>query len=178
MLTVLAALFVPIVGGLVYVGFWTINSLLRTCTERTYSFSTYSRGETYTVCTNPGSAWIIPLLIIAPFLVLLYLYARVKIKNPARRAALVTALIAVAFVAEFVGGAALILTGVGGFVYLILVPIMIGWISVWYHRHIGREFSAENTVPINQINYPPPVQTTENHDQEPPEPIPPTSIAQ
>jgi len=143
-LTVLAALFVPIVAALVYFGFWTINMLLRRCTDRTYGISGYS-DQHYTVCTNPGAAWIIPLLIIAPFLVLLYLYARVRMRNPLGRATLVTALIAVAFTAEFFGGAILILTGVGGIVYIILVPVIIGWITVWYHRHLGKE--ANNVAP-------------------------------
>lgn len=137
LLTVLAALFVPITGALVYFGYWTINLLLRTCTDRTYEFSGSLGSDHYTVCTNPGPAWIIPLLIIAPFLVLLYLYSRVRIENPLKRAILVTALIAVAFTAEFLGGAALILTGVGGIVYLIMIPIVVGWITVWYHRHYG-----------------------------------------
>src|SRR6476469_2720199 len=51
-LTVLAILFVPITGALVYFGFWTINSLLRTCTERTIESSHYIGTDHYTVCTN------------------------------------------------------------------------------------------------------------------------------
>lgn len=184
LLTVLAALFVPIVGVLVYLGFWTINLLLRTCTEHSYQFSSSLGRESYTVCTNPGAGWIIPLLIIAPFLVLLYLYARVRIENPLKRATLVTALIAVAFTAEFFGGAALILTGVGGIVYLILVPIIVGWITVWYHRHIGKEVSDGGVAPTIQAAYPAQEQVTEHHDEgqtitkEPPQQDPPTTSTQ
>lgn len=169
MLTVLAALFVPIVGALVYFGFWTINMLLRTCTEHTYQFSSSYGPDSYTVCTNPGAASIIPLLIIAPFLVLLYLYARVHIEKPVKRAALVTTLIAIAFTAEFFGGAALILTGVGGIVYLIMIPIVVGWITVWYHRHIGKEVSEGGAPSIKAAE-----QATEHHEENPTKPEEPS----
>lgn len=184
MLTVLAALFVPITGALVYFGFWTINLLLRTCTEHSYKLSGSIGRETYNVCTNPGSASIFPLLIIAPFLVLLYIYARVHIEKPLKRATLVTALIVVAFTAEFFGGAALILTGVGGIVYLIMVPFVVGWITVWYHRHIGKEVSDSGIAPTIQAAYPAQEQATEHHDQEstntpePPQQNPPATSAQ
>lgn len=161
MLTVLSALFVPIVGALVYLGFWLINSMLSSCTEKTYRYS-----EAYTVCTNPGAAAIWPLLIIAPFLVLWFLYSRVQIEKPVKRALLVTTLIAVAFTAEFFGGAVLILTGVGGIVYLILVPIIVGWITVWYHRHIGKEVSDGGIAPTIQAALPTQEQATEQHDEE------------
>jgi len=163
LLKVLAALFVPIVGVLVYLGFWTINSLLTTCTERTIG----RYADTYTTCTNPGAIAIWPLLLIAPMLVLWFLYSRVQIEKPAKRAMLVTTFIAIAFTAEFFGGAYLILTGVGGIVYLILVPIIIGWITAWYHRHIGKEVSDSNNVaPTIQAAYPAQEQATEHHDQD------------
>ncbi|MCA9332410.1 hypothetical protein KDA00_00895 [Candidatus Saccharibacteria bacterium] len=158
-LTILATLFVPIVGVLVYFGFWTINTLFSTCTTHNYS-GLYRRGATYEVCTNPGSAAILPLLVIVPFLVLFYLYARVRIENPLKRALLVTAIIAIAFTAEFFGGAFLILTGVGGLAYLIMIPIIVGWISVWYYKHLGKEVDDDLDVPkppsasTNNINEP------------------------
>lgn len=184
LLTVLAALFVPITGALVYFGFWTINLLLRTCTDKTYEFSGSMGGSHYTVCTNPGAASIIPLLIIAPFFVLLYLYARVRIENPLKRATLVTALIAIAFTAEFFGGAALILTGGGIFLYLIMVPIVVGWITAWYHHHIGKEISDFGVAPPIQATYPTQEKAMEHHDEEstgpeePPQQSPPTTSAQ
>lgn len=184
LLTVLAALFVPITGALAYFGFWTIDVLLRACTDQTYEFPGSLGNDHYTVCTNPGAAWTIPLLVVAPFLVLLYLYTRVHIKNPLKRATLVTALIAIAFTAEFFGGAALILTGVGGIVYLIMVPIVVGWITVWYHRHIGKEVSDTSTAPSIQAAYPAQEQATEHHDEdstnpeEPPQQNPPAASAQ
>lgn len=184
MLTVIAALFVPIVGALVYFGFWTINRLLGTCTEHTYEFLLSDGPDKYTVCTNPGVAWIIPLLIIAPFFVLLYLYARVRIENPLKRATLVTALIAVAFTAEFFGGAALIVTGVGGIGYLIMVPIIVGWITVWYHRHIGKEVSDGEVAPTIQAAHPAQRQVKEYHNEDqaitkkPPQQNPPATSTQ
>ena len=177
LLTVLAALFVPISGVLVYLGFWLINNLLRACAERSYEFSSSLGRETYTVCTNPGAAWILPLMIITPFLVLWFLYNQVHIEKPLKRATLVTALIAVAFTAEFFGGAFLILTGVGGIIYLILIPIIVGWISVWYHRHIGKGVN-DSPAPSIQAAYPI-EQSTEHHEEdstrqeEPPQQNPP-----
>jgi hypothetical protein len=151
-LTIIASLFVPIVGLLVYFGFWAINVLLETCTERFYQYSNSVGKNSYTVCTNPGSTWIFPLLIIVPFLVLFFLYNRVQIRQPLKRAVLVTLLIAIAFVVEFASGAALILTGVGAFGYILLVPIIVGWISVWYHKNIGKEV---DTIPSVSTTTPP-----------------------
>lgn len=184
LLTVLSALFVPLVGILVYLGFWIINSLLKTCTEKTYEFSSSYGPDTYTICTNPGAASIIPLLIIAPMLVLWFLYSRVHIEKPVKRAVLVTVLIAIAFSIEFFAGAFLILTGIGGIVYLIMVPVIIGWISVWYHRHIGKEVSDGGVAPTIQAAYPAQEQVTEHHDEdstiteEPPQQNPPATNAQ
>lgn len=177
LLTVLAALFLPITGALVYFGSWTLNLVFSNCTESQYSLSGSYANESYKVCTNPGAALTVPLLIIAPLLVLCYLYARVHIEKPLKRAALVTILIAVAFFAELIAGASLILTGVGGIVYLIMVPVVIGWISVWYRRHIGKEVSNDSiTVPIQPMHPVPATQvfTMEQNDQEPPNTEEPT----
>ena len=184
-LTVIATLFIPIVGMLVYLGYWTINSLLTTCKQVTYS----DQLESYSRCTEPGSIAIWPLLIIIPMLVLWFLYASVQVQNPARRAMLVTTFIAIAFTAELFAGAALILTGVGGIVYLIMVPIIIGWITVWYHRRLGAEAAnlaategpslSGFEVPFSESNEP----QTEQNDQEPaeaekpPQQNPPTTSA-
>lgn len=201
--TTLAALFVPIVAALVYFGAWAINTLLRNCQSRGYEFYGSLGGERYQVCTNPGVTAVIPLLIVVPFLVLWFLYGRVHMPKPGRRAFLVTLLIAVAFIAEFFGGAVLILTGVGGIVYLCLVPIIIGWISVWYHRHLGRDMpmtksqsiptvpqaqvlasssplgsSAGTDVPVFPNAASPNQNLTEPHDDTTPQPTPPTASPQ
>ncbi len=156
LLTILAALFVPVVGILVYFGFWTINLVAHRCTLITGDIGS----SPYTVCTTPGSAWVIPLLIVVPLLVLTYLYARVRVQKPFIRAIMVTALIVAAFIGEATGGAMLILTGVGGIVYLILVPVVVGWITVWYHKHIGKEVGYDNVATQHPW---------EPHDQEPPQ---------
>lgn len=172
LLTVLAALFVPIVGVLVYFGAWTINTIFRTCTERSYGTAIGGTRDVYTVCTNPASAAILPLLIIAPMLVLWYLYMRVQIKNPLKRAIMVTFLIALAFIIEFIAGAGMILTGVGGIAYLCLVPVVVGWISVWYHRHIGKEvveLPVSAPQPVNPVNN---SESVENHVEQNEQPKP------
>lgn len=170
LLTVLSALFVPITAGLVYMGFWTLNLIFTTCTMRTYDgliHSTHNHADTYTVCTNPGAASVLPLMVIAPFLVLWFLYARVHIEKPIKRALLVTSLIAVAFTAEFFGGAFLILTGIGAVGYLIMIPIVVGWISVWYHHHIGKEVSDDGP-PVKQVSLE--EEAPEHHEADPPKP--------
>ncbi len=170
LLTLLAALFVPITAGLVYLGFWSINTLLRSCSEQSIIFSGSVIGTPFTTCTNTGSVFIYPSIIIVPFLVLLYLYKRVHIEKPLKRAFLVTSLIAVAFTAELAGGAALIFTGVGGIVYIAMVPVVVGWITIWYHRHLGKEVNKEvlETSTIQAVYPQSPNQDhkMEQHDEE------------
>jgi hypothetical protein len=143
LLTLLAALFAPVTAALVYFGFWSINSLLRTCSDQSFVFSGTVINEPYTTCTNPGSAFIFPLVAIVPFLVIFYLYKRVHIEKPLKRSLLVTSLIATSFAIEAAIGASLIFSGVGIIFYIIMIPVVIGWISIWYHRHIGKEVSKE-----------------------------------
>lgn len=136
--TVIAALFVPIVGGLAYFAFWTIDLFTKTCIESPYWLSNRYAPNTHLVCENLDARWMIPLLIMMLFLVLLYLYTQVHIKQSAARAALMTALIAIAFTVELFGGATLIFTGVG-VVYLIMIPIVVGSITVWHYRHLRKK---------------------------------------
>lgn len=175
LLTVLAAFFMPVVGVLAYFGFWPINrflnQLLSTCTEHSYS------DRAYTVCTKPGALAIGPLLLIVSFLVLWFLYTQVRIEKPVKRAALVTVLIAIAFTAELFAGANLIHTGVGGIAYLIMIPIIVGWISAWYYRHIGKDVDNSPASSI-QPAYPTEQPTEHNEEdstkqQEPPQQNPP-----
>ena len=77
LLTILAALFVPISGILVYLAFWLINNLVSTCTGRSYEFSSSLGSGTRIVCTDLEVGWILPLMIVMPFLVLWFLYAQV-----------------------------------------------------------------------------------------------------
>ena len=108
--------------------------------------------------------------------ILWFLYSKVAIQNPLKRAFLVTLLVGVSFVIEFVGGAALILftAGVGAIAYLVLIPFIVGWISVWYHRHIGKEVVIAETAPTT-YGAPQPVtqQTMEQHEGSPKPPEPP-----
>ena len=137
-LTVFGALFLPITGLLVYLAFWSVNSFLQVgCNP-----------EVVSTCGSASTSAIIPLIFIVPTLILWFLYSQVSMKNPGLRALGIMALITLAFVVEFFAGAAMILTGVGGIVYLILVPIIIGWISVWYHRHLGRKDTVKTDVSI------------------------------
>jgi hypothetical protein len=85
---------------------------------------------------------LIVVIVGAFLLVLWFLYVSVQVAHPLRRAALVTALIALAFAIEFVVGGVLILS-TAGIAYVILVPVMIAWVVTWYKRHIGKEFSAD-----------------------------------
>jgi hypothetical protein len=142
----------------------------------------------YTICTNPASTTAIPLAIGVAFAVLAYLYFRVHVPKPFARAALVTVLIAVAFAGEVFGGAALILTGFGGIFYLIMIPIVVGWITVWYHRHLSSETddtlggpTTARILSIEEIDEPAMPRDeepkSESNDTNPTIPTPPTSGA-
>lgn len=134
--------------------------------------------------------------ILTPFALLLlalrYLYGQVHVNKPLKRAILVTVLISVAFVLEFFGGAFLILNGIGGIIYLLIVPVIVGWINVWYYRHLGKE--TNDSVALAATIQPAytEVQLVDNHDaastspdqhttpqsQEPPKPNSPAPGAQ
>jgi len=105
LLTIIAALFIPISAFLTYLGFWTISILLRSCTTETYGLSNYPTE----VCTNPGAGMIAPLMIILNVIILTFLYKKVRMKKPLVRSLLVMSLISFAFGIEFAGGAITIL---------------------------------------------------------------------
>ncbi len=132
----LAALFLPITGGITYVFSWIIPRLTQNCWNH---FDDYS-GDTLRVCAPSDD--VAALIVVAAISIIGFvalLYWRVKFPRPLGRAVLVTVLYVAAFMLELIGGAALILTGAGGVVYLILVPVIVGWISAWYHRHLGKD---------------------------------------
>lgn len=158
-LTVIAALFVPIVGALMYAGAVLLLELTKSCTQESYFSTTLNGPRSYNVCSNPTAGFVLPLLILIPFAVLFYLYSRVYVAKPAKRAALVTVLIAISFIAEFFAGAFLILTGIGGIAYLLLIPVFVGWITVWYRKHLNKE------VPTVASQLPSPQQTGPNSQQ-------------
>lgn len=158
-LTILAALFVPVVLALVYGIFRVLSSILQDCTTRTYSSPSMS-GYSYQVCRNPANALLLPIAIGSLVFVLWYLYKRVGIEGPLKRSLLVATLFSIAFTAEFFGGAMLILTGVGGIVYLCLVPVVIGWLSVWYNKHLREKLPEDTPYDQPNSNAPQPPQST------------------
>lgn len=180
LLTFLAALFIPLVAAIEYFGAWFINGLFSRCTTRVIEPILGQSGDSYRVCTNAGSTVALPLIVLGPVLILWFLYSRVKIEHPIKRAILVTALFFLAFVLEVAAGAPLILTGVGGIVYLIMVPVIVGWITVWYHRHLGREADlAIAGTPYTPASLLTAEQTqSEPHEDHPTEPAPPAASRQ
>jgi hypothetical protein len=72
-------------------------------------------------------------------LILWFLYSQIQVRNAFGRAVLVAVLIVICFGLEFIGGAFLILgtAGIGFFGYLLLIPVISGWISVWYRKHLA-----------------------------------------
>lgn len=141
--TTLAALYLPIVAAVMYFGSWAVAPL-KNCQPFTGTLGDLS--YEYQDCSAVGSLLSAIVLFGAPFFVLWFLYRRVQVAEPLRRAVLVTLLIALAFGLEFVIGAALILA-TAGIAYAILVPAMIAWVVTWYARHIGKEFSNDGAEP-------------------------------
>jgi len=89
---------------------------------------------------------LIPIALVASILVLSYLYARVKMGKSILRAVVVTLIISVAFTVEFFGGAILILTGVGGIVYLCLIPFLYGAVQRFYSRKVLHQTITGNKI--------------------------------
>lgn len=172
LLTVIAALFVPITGLLSYASFWVMSLILNNCYQNNLA--------TYSNCTEPGGYAGIIIQILLPFLFLWFLYKKVYMENPAKRALLVTALIAVAFTMEFVAGAFIVLAGFG-IGYLIVVPFIIGFLSRWYYRHLGKDIARNTAGPSASaapIPLAPPAnpvtENTSENEEEPSQPIEPT----
>ncbi len=103
---IIAALFIPISGIITYLGFWTISTLLKSCTTETYGIANYSTK----VCSNPGGGVIAPLMIIVTLLILTFLYKEVRMKKPFIRSVIVMTLISIAFGIEFILGAISVLS--------------------------------------------------------------------
>jgi hypothetical protein len=146
-LTILAALFLPVIAGITYLFTFAINKNFGQCIQQTYNYG-LSDSNSYQYCSTPGSSpyILIPLAVLVSIFVLSYLYVRVKIGRPVLRAVIVTAIIATAFVAEGVGGAMLILTGFGGIIYLISLPILFGAVQRFYSRKILHKTILGNNI--------------------------------
>ncbi len=131
-LTILGALFLPVIALITYLVEFAINKNLGQCIQQSYS------DGNYTYCSTPANNLyvIIPIILVVSIAVLSYLYIRIRMKKPVLRAGIVTLIVGVAFVAEGFGGAVLILTGVGGIVYLCLVPVLYGLVQRFYSRKV------------------------------------------
>jgi hypothetical protein len=136
-LTLLAALFLPVIGVITYLLIFAINSNFGKCIQQTYD-NGLGGTDSYQYCSTPGTTpyIIIPIVLLVAIFVLSYLYVRVKMGKPVLRAVIVTAIVATAFVAEGIGGAMLILTGVGGIVYLIAIPFLFAAVQRFYSRKV------------------------------------------
>lgn len=185
LLAVLAALFIPIAGFLVYTSYWIINIVFRNCQQVTETLS-WGGETTYTSCNNPGGFLLTPLMFIIPLCILWYLYTTVQISRPFGRAVLVMILICILGAAEAFAGATLILTGVGGLGYLVAIPIIVGWISLLYHRHLGKDSAVKTSqnvswqVPLQQTptqSTNPVINVEDSHEPnpQPPQQNPPTT---
>jgi hypothetical protein len=136
-LTLLAALFLPVIGAITYLLIFAINSNFGKCIQQTYG-NGLGGADSYQYCSTPGTSpyIIIPIVLLVAIFVLSYLYVRVKMGKPVLRAVIVTVIVATAFVAEGIGGAMLILTGVGGIVYLIAIPFLFAAVQRFYSRKV------------------------------------------
>jgi hypothetical protein len=136
-LTLLAALFLPVIGAITYLLIFAINSNFGKCIQQTYD-NGLGGSNSYQYCSTPGTSpyIIIPIVLLVAIFVLSYLYVRVRMGRPVLRAVIVTAIVATAFVAEGIGGAMLILTGVGGIAYLIAIPFLFAAVQRFYSRNV------------------------------------------
>jgi hypothetical protein len=146
-LTVLAALFLPVIAGITYLLTFAINKHFGQCIQQTYD-NGFGGNNSYQYCSTPASNLyvLIPIALIVAILVLSYLYVRVKMVKPVLRAVIVTAIVVSAFVAEGVGGAMLILTGFGGIIYLIAIPILFSAVQRFYSRKILHKTILGNAI--------------------------------
>lgn len=145
-LTILAALFLPVIVALTYLLTFAINKDFRHCTQQT---STYSFGaSSYQFCSNPANNLyvIVPIALLVSIFVLSYLYVRVKMGRPVLRAVIVTAIVVTAIVVEAIGGAFLILS-TAGIAYIILIPILYGAVQRFYSRKILHRTILGNNIP-------------------------------
>lgn len=147
-LTILAVLFLPVVGLIAKVLYNLINSGYAACQERTYQSAISTYQYTYEVCKQPANVALPIILFVVPVIVLSYLYTRIKMGNPVVRAIVVTLLIWAAGIAEAFAGGAMILTGIGGPIYLCLVPVFFGIIQAAYgktilHKEVTRHNSSD-----------------------------------
>ncbi len=157
-LTIAAALFIPI-SVLIGLGMYRlINAIFSTCRTITYPGSSRFNIPSYETCTNPAAGLALPIALLATFLVLWYLYVRIHIKRPGLRAILITIVFGIGFAIEFWAGmmAILFTAGVGGVIYLFMIPVISGFISAWYFKHLRAEekdLSSDPKPPIAQSSY-------------------------
>lgn len=146
LLSVLAALYIPISAGLVALGYLIIDNLFKTCYQKTnYDFG--NAVDTHTVCKSPNNFWIVLIAVLSVFSILYFLYLKIRIKRPLMRASLVTLLVGLAFGAEFIIGGLLIL-GNSTILYIISVPMIVIFFSVIYHRYLNIKRLNSQTPPI------------------------------
>jgi hypothetical protein len=146
-LTILAALFLPVIAGITYLLTFAINKDFGRCIQQSYD-NGIGGTNSYQYCSTPASNLyiLIPIALIVAILVLSYLYVRIKMGKPVLRAVIVTAIVATAFVAEGVGGAILILTGVGGIIYLIAIPFLYAAVQRFYSKKILHKTIFGNNI--------------------------------
>lgn len=146
-LTLLAALFLPVIGVITYMLIFAINNNFGKCIQQTYD-NGLGGSDSYQYCSTPGTSpyVVIPIVLLVAIFVLSYLYVRVKMGKPVLRAVIVTTIVATAFVAEGIGGAILILTGVGGIVYLIAIPFLFAAVQRFYSRKVLHQTILGNKV--------------------------------
>lgn len=135
-LTVLAALFLPVIGVLAYLLVWAIDRVSKHCST-VLADPVDGLSYQYQYCSQPAhtALVLVPVGAIVSISVLAYLYARVKMKRPVLRAAVVAVLVSVAFVGEGIGGGLLLLRGFA-LVYVCAVPILFVLLLRFYNRNI------------------------------------------
>lgn len=140
--TVLAVLVVPVallLWGLLWLAIEGIMAALPDGTCDRVQFDPYGSCQPIY-----EASWVV-VGVLAPVLVVWFLFARVRVSRPFRSAAIVTLVTVVAFALEFAAGAGFILVtqGGGAFVYLLLVPFIVYGALKWQSKRQARDANPD-----------------------------------
>lgn len=147
-LTLLAALFIPVIAAVTYLIVGAVNKVYGYClTDKLNTYSSFA--NSYQVCSKPADTFyfIAPVGFLVTVGVLYYLYRRVRMHQPVTRSVFISLIVWVAFIGEGIGGAILLLTGIGGPVYLCLVPVLFGLIVRFYYKKVFHMQVSKNVTP-------------------------------
>lgn len=146
-LTILAALYWPVLAALTYFGYWTIDRLTASCyggVNDTWN----TTGASPIRCSSSAQGALIIIIPILAVGILWFLYSRVRMTHPVGRALGLTGIIVCTMFVEVVVGAMLIMAGGAGIaLYVIAASIAAIAVVVRYERKLRREAEPPRATP-------------------------------